>query len=288
MSCKLVLIEGLPGAGKSTYAGWAHEILAESGLEPKLFLEGNLEHPADYDGVSCFSDQEYRRLLSENSTYASLLEQNSICRGDQYFIPYRRLREVEGIYFPDELAHRLFQNDVYELSFEQNAELIVQRWSQFAEEAARQQAIYIFECCFIQNPLTVGLVKHNVPKEAILRYVRRLEQAVRRLDPVIIYIDQENVDRTFRKAVKERPDSWSEGFIGYYTGQGYGRSRGLTGVEGTVEVLRHKRELALEIVDALQSSKLILNNTAYDPVSGKRELGKALECLVVTHPSPGY
>lgn len=281
MTCKLVLIEGLPGAGKSTHAGWADEILAGMGLETKLFLEGNLEHPADYDGVACFTEEEYRHLLSEYSTFAPAFEQNSVRRGSHFFLPYRKLREIDGMDFPEELANLVFRNDIYELPFEQNAEWIVQKWIEFAQMAERQQAIYIFECCFIQNPLTVGLVKHNVPKEAIFRYVRRLEQAVQNLNPVVIYVDQEDVERTFRKALEERPQSWSEGFIEYYTGQGYGKSRGLTGVDGTIEVLRCKRELALEIVGTLQSVNTVLNNTAYDQVKGKKELAEFLSSSVV-------
>jgi len=63
MNARLILVEGLPGFGKSTTAKLIHEILAEENIQAELFLEGNLDHPADYDGVSCFDEKEFDRLL---------------------------------------------------------------------------------------------------------------------------------------------------------------------------------------------------------------------------------
>ncbi|WP_235218458.1 hypothetical protein [Paenibacillus sp. FSL R7-269] len=54
---KLVLVEGLPGYGKSTTAQLVYEILTEMNVSAQLVLEGNLDHPADYDGVACLTKQ---------------------------------------------------------------------------------------------------------------------------------------------------------------------------------------------------------------------------------------
>lgn len=283
MTCRLVLIEGLPGSGKSTHAKWAAEILAELGVEAGLFMEGDLDHPADYDGVACYRPEEYRSLLADHEAYRGLLEEAAFRFGDHLFIPYRKMKNARPDDIPDELVHLLFRNDIYELPLEQNADLIAQKWTHFGAQAGRQQGSWIFECCFLQNPLTVGLVKNNASKETLARYVERLEQAVLGLDPLLIYIDQEDVDRTFRKALEERPQDWAEGFVDYYTGQdqGYGKSRGLTGVEGTIEVLRRKRELALELMGGLRIDKRIINNTAYDPVKSKAQLREILKTYVI-------
>lgn len=283
MTCKLVLIEGLPGSGKSTHAKWAAEILTELGVEARLCMEGDLDHPADYDGVACYRPEEYFSLLLEYGTYRELLEANAFRSGERYFIPYRKMKNARPDEVPDELVNLLFRNDIYELPLDQNADLIAEKWTDFGAEAGKRKGSWVFECCFIQNPLTVGMVKLNAPKETLIRYVERLEQAVSGLDPLLIYIDQEDVDRSFRKAVEERPKEWSEGFIHYYTEQdhSFAKSHGLTGVEGTVEVLRRKRELALEIMGGLRIHKRIINNTAYDPVKSKAELREILKTYVI-------
>ena len=70
MSSKLVLVEGLPGFGKTTTARLVHDILTEMNLKSQLFLEGDLEHPADYDGVAYFNEHEFNTLLIIFATYS--------------------------------------------------------------------------------------------------------------------------------------------------------------------------------------------------------------------------
>lgn len=42
---KLILIEGLPGAGKSTTTGWLHERLGAYGVEANCYREDDVPHP---------------------------------------------------------------------------------------------------------------------------------------------------------------------------------------------------------------------------------------------------
>ena len=59
--------------GKSTAAKLINEILSQNKIEVELFLEGNLNHPADYDGVSCFNKFEFDRLLSNSGDFKEVL-----------------------------------------------------------------------------------------------------------------------------------------------------------------------------------------------------------------------
>ncbi|MGG4146831.1 hypothetical protein ABEW34_27345 [Paenibacillus algorifonticola] len=63
----------------------------------------------------------------------------------------------------------------------------------------------------------------------------------------MIYVEQNDLEHSFRKAVKERPKEWSEGFIEYYTNQEFGKIFGYIGLEGTLQVLKARRELEEEI-----------------------------------------
>ncbi|MGQ0518173.1 hypothetical protein ACT453_52205, partial [Bacillus sp. D-CC] len=67
---KLIIVEGLPGFGKSTTAKLINEILSQNKIEVELFLEGNLNHPADYDGVSSLKSP----LLDTNLSNSNLLK----------------------------------------------------------------------------------------------------------------------------------------------------------------------------------------------------------------------
>lgn len=264
MRSKLVLIEGLPGFGKTTTAQLVHEILTEMNIKSQLFLEGNLEHPADYDGVACFKKYEFDQLLSTHENFRDLLSNRMIKQGNNYFLEYRKIKNEYGSSFPDELLHAVVKNDVYELSLDQNRELITERWKKFTKSVLNGSDTFVFDCCFIQNPVTMGMIKYGAKKEDVISYVIELATIVEKLNPLLIYVEQNDLDHSFRKAVKERPKEWSEGFIEYYTNQGFGKKQGYNGLEGTLLVLKARRELEEEIFNGINIAKKKVDNSLYD------------------------
>jgi hypothetical protein len=264
MSSKLVLIEGLPGFGKTTTAQLVHEILTEMNIKSQLFLEGNLEHPADYDGVAFFKKNEFDELLSTHEKFRDLLSNSMIKQGNNYFLEYRKIKNEYGSSFPDELLNAVVKYDVYELSLDQNRKLIIERWKKFVESVLNGSDIFVFDCCFIQNPVTMGMIKYGAKKEDVISYVIELATIMEPLNPLLIYVEQNDLDCSFRKAVKERPKEWSEGFIDYYTNQGFGKKQGFNGLEGTLQVLKARRELEEEIFNGINIAKKKVNNSSYD------------------------
>lgn len=165
MNTKLIIVEGLPGFGKSTTAQLINDILSQNKIEVELFLEGNLNHPADYDGVSCFNKFEFDRLLFNSGDFKEVLLKRVLKKGSNYLLPYRKIKNEFGDQFSDELFNDISRNDIYELSFDKNVELIADKWKNFAEIALEDDKVCIFECCFIQNPLTIGMIKYGEQKE---------------------------------------------------------------------------------------------------------------------------
>ncbi|GAB6454678.1 MULTISPECIES: hypothetical protein [Bacillus] len=264
MNTKLIIVEGLPGFGKSTTAQLINDILSQNKIEVELFLEGNLNHPADYDGVSCFNKFEFDRLLSNSGDFKEVLLKRVLKKGSNYLLPYRKIKNEFGDQFSDELFNNISGNDIYELSFDKNVELIAGKWQNFAEIALEDDKVYIFECCFIQNPLTIGMIKYGEQKEKIINYVMKVAKIIENLNPMLFYVEQDNLEFSFRKALKERNPEWSTGIVDYYTNQGYGKEHNHSGVEGAIKVLEARRNLELEIFDMLKMKKEKINNTKYE------------------------
>ncbi|AUD21171.1 MULTISPECIES: hypothetical protein [Bacillus cereus group] len=264
MNTKLIIVEGLPGFGKSTTAQLINDILSQNKIEVELFLEGNLNHPADYDGVSCFNKFEFDRLLSNSGDFKEVLLKRVLKKGSNYLLPYRKIKNEFGDQFSDELFNNISRNDIYELSFDKNVELIAGKWQNFAEIALEDDKVYIFECCFIQNPLTIGMIKYGEQKEKIINYVMKVAKIIENLNPMLFYVEQDNLEFSFRKALKERNPEWSTGIVDYYTNQGYGKEHNHSGVEGAIKVLEARRNLELEIFDMLKMKKEKINNTKYE------------------------
>ncbi|UQZ33496.1 hypothetical protein C2I18_07950 [Paenibacillus sp. PK3_47] len=284
MTPKLILIEGLPGSGKSTTARLVHDILTDMKLNSRLYVEGDLDHPADYDGVAWFTPHSFGNLLSSHEQYRDFLLAHTLRQGEHYFLEYRKIKNEYGADFPDELMEAIFKNDIYELPLEQNRKLIAERWKKFTESAAAGRDTFIFDCCFIQNPVTVGMIKYDAGKEDVVSYVEELAAVVRQLNPLLIYVEQNDLDYSFRKAVKERPAAWSEGFIEYYTSQGYGKIRGCKGLEGTLQVLEARSRLEEEIYNGLEVAKVKVNNSSYDLSSYKQVLAGIVSAYFTSAP----
>ncbi len=69
MSVKLFLVEGLPGSGKTTTAEALTRLLQEQQINTRLHIEGDLNHPADYESVAYLTLGEWTDFQSK---YASL------------------------------------------------------------------------------------------------------------------------------------------------------------------------------------------------------------------------
>ncbi|MBY9078818.1 hypothetical protein KIH86_27915 [Paenibacillus sp. HN-1] len=263
MKNRLILIEGLPGSGKSTVAQLTAQLLAEQSIKVQLYLEGNLDHPADYDGVACYMQEEFEARKTRAPGIAEMLDTRAKRLGEDVLIPYRKLLNEEGLAIPQEALEDMMTRDLYELPFERHVRLIAENWERFGTSHLHDPAVCMFECCFIQNPITMGMVKCNRSKEEVASYIRRLEEAVKPLNPLLIYVNQENPAAAFMKAVKERPAEWSEGFISYYTNQGFGHAKECKGMEGAIQVLLERKEWELEILGLLDIETCMLDNSSY-------------------------
>lgn len=264
MQPKLIFIEGLPGSGKSTTAQLVHEWVTEMNIKAQLFLEGDLDHPADYDGVACFKEDEYSRLLNSHEEFRDIVSQRTIYQDNHYFVEYRKIINEHGSRLPQKWMDAFIGHDVYELPLDRNRELITAKWKRFAERVQNGPDIYVFDCCFIQNPVTIGMIKYNAAEDEVISYITELAAIAEELNPLLIYVEQNELEYSFRKAVNERPREWSDGFMEYYTKQGYGKSQGYSGLEGTLQVLKARRELEEAIFNDLTIAKQKVNNSMYD------------------------
>lgn len=264
MNTRLILVEGLPGSGKSTTARLIQEILAEQNVNAELYMEGNLDHPADYEGVAYFTEEEFEKLLAESDSLSRIFQDSVFVKRGRLLLPYMQIKSELGSEFPDELHGEISKKDVYELSLDENIAVITESWEEFAKQAETEDKVYVFECCFIQNPVTVGMIKYGAPAEASIDYVKKLANAVKNLNPLHVYVKQEDVEKSFRKAVTERPEDWFNGFVHYYTSQGYGLKNELTGLDGTIEVLKARQKLEFEIHEHLDLPTVMVDNSRFE------------------------
>jgi hypothetical protein len=270
---KLIIVEGIPGSGKTTQAVFIRELLEKKGIPNRLYCEGDLNHPADFEAIAHFTHSEYEVFLSRFSSYRQVLEQNVTVDGDDYFVSYRKLNLNAGQTQLDEMIAELAKYDVYEIPLASTyRRLVMERWRKFSISAMKTDEISIFECCFLQNPLTVLLGKHNVAVSEAIEHIHLVTASIRALHPVLIYLGQPDVRIILQRVAKERPLEWKEFLIAYFTQQGWGKARGVTGFEGVIEFYEMRSRLERKLLGQLDISKLLIENASSDWIGSQRAI----------------
>lgn len=264
MVSKLVLVEGIPGSGKTTAAQFIRDWLAQYGAQSALFLEGDLDHPADFESVACLDEGQYVRLLEQFPDQRDFLEaQSSVQEGERFF-SYRKLLLEFGKQLPDGLVQALAQYEVYELPVEKYHRLLLERWQTFAGRAAQSDDVYIFECCFLQNPLTMYLGRHDAPLEAARGHILEIAALLRPLEPVLIYLHPGEAGETLRRVARVRPQEWLDFVIAYHTQQGHGKAQGWQGFEGMLRFYEMRQAIDLELLPHLPLDSLLVAHTDWE------------------------
>jgi len=257
---KLILIEGIPGSGKTTTAQFIADWLGENDHHPALYLEGDWNHPADFESVATLSDHDFKQIKSRFPDQAGVLTQHNQRVNGQWFINYGQMKHIHPDLVPSELHQALSQFDIYQLPAEQHIHLLQARWQQFARQAATENNVYVFESCFLQNPFTTLLARHNLDLQSIQQHIFALAEIINELNPKLVYLYQNDVPATLEDIRRKRPQGWADFVTWYLTGQEYGRVHGLAGYDGIIEFYARRQALELELLNVLPLSSLVLSD----------------------------
>ena len=261
MNNQLILVEGIPGVGKTTTAKKIKECLDKKNIKSKLYLEGDLEHPADYESVAYLDEEVFNNIINEHSINEEIISEYVFRESTNCFVNYGMMRSNK-VYIEDEYFYKqLMANDVYALPYEKYVEIITNKWQKFVRVTVNEDCVYIFECCFLQNPLTTLMAKHNMSKSFIKKHIKKISEIVKPLNPIIIFLDTKDIRHNFNHVIKERSIEWYNFVEDYVTNQAYGKEHSLNGYDGLLTFYRNLKGIALESYEVLDFVKIKLENS---------------------------
>jgi len=264
MSSKLIIVEGIPGSGKTTAAQFIRDWLAVQGAQTALYLEGDLDHPVDFESVACLTESEFTGLLKQFPDSQHILEKQAAVKDGERFIGYRKLKLKFAEQLPGELIRQLSQYEIYELAIDKFHRLLLERWRAFAALAAQSDDVYIFECCFLQNPLTMYLGRHDAGLAAAREHILETAEIIRCLHPILIYLHPGEAGETLRRVAQVRPQEWLDFVIAYHTQQGHGKAQGWQGFEGMVKFYEMRQAIELELLPRLPWDTLLVPHVDWE------------------------
>jgi adenylate kinase family enzyme len=262
---KLVMVEGIPGSGKSTLSRYIHDILKMHKIESELFLEGNLLHPADYESVACMPNQMLDRLRSIYSDVFHYIDPFITLDGNDSIIAYALAQQTAQNAIPSSLYEEIRRYDIYDgVPVEKYCKLMMKRWKSFVKDQRGKEMMTIFECCFLQNPGCALLARHDAGNDRFIHHVLRIAEQIQELNPILFYLKPTDVRETIDRVRTLRSQEWLDFVIWYHTEQNYGKNKGLHGYEGYIKFLEYRQELELQIIKQLPFQTFIIDNADYD------------------------
>jgi len=259
MNTKLILVEGIPGSGKSTIAAKIARRYEALGRQVNLYQEGQL-HPADLGWIACVPAAQFDGVLKKHPLLRGQIKRNTAFEGDYALIAYTQVRHGGKTFHEEMEALEVYDGRAPDEAF---YGLHYGRWRAFNGCAAQGDALTIFECAFLQNHVSELLFWRGADEGAVTLHCNRLLECVEPLSPVLIYLSQPDMRETVLRAARER-DQWLERVVAYCEVCPYGKLHGIKGFDGAMETFALRKQLELKILDQLDIPHVIIENPDYD------------------------
>lgn len=268
MNTRLIMIEGIPGSGKTTIAGKINGYLRENNIATHLYQEDDYS-PTDLKWHAVMTRNEYDRLLQKYSDIAAEISKNTVFHNGQPIVSYNKIICLDQEFYREMEGYEIYNG---KLPLQDFCSILQIRWSSFAKEASQKEELTIFENALLQSQVNDLLAIHTLDDQTIYSYLNRLVDPILSLNPVLIYLCAEDVEETIRHIAQERSSvngqpSWLEMAKHWVQWSPYGKLHGLTGYDGVVAFCSERKRVELGFLHATPLRSLVVRvNRNYDTV----------------------
>lgn len=278
MDSKLILVEGIPGAGKTTTAKKLKENIVQQGCQVNLYEEG-MSHPADMAWNAYLTVDDYNQFLEKcHAVWANtnkFISFDEVCErvelqarheNNHIILAYTRIDFPESEYWRliGDIAKKEIGDGRSNLNDFKSIHL--HRWSRFSKEAQNKNEINIFECAFLQNHIFELMGVYEKSDSEIIDYLSESLSKVKMLNPSIVYIKPLNIEKIILQAAKERkaPDDaphrdWIDEMVEWVENTNYGKTHKLKGVNGVVKFCEERLRIDEVVIKQLNIPVTTIN-----------------------------
>ena len=204
MKNRLILLEGLPGTGKSTNSFKLYEQLLLNGKKADWLHEVSQPHPVLFFTESCMTKEEYSNFKTKYPEIAGLLDEMAEVRKttvgiDQDDITRECQRAQSQDWYQELLKYDAFPTELdrYELQ-------ALEKWEAFAKKASEDEdTVYILDSSIFQYQIFTYLLK-AAPYERLKAFICKIAELIKTLNPLLIYLYRENTEDTIAFMKEQR------------------------------------------------------------------------------------
>lgn len=209
---RAILLEGLPGTGKTTNSYRLFEQLVRNGRDVRWLHEVSQPHPTLFFSESCLTKEEYRLFTEKYPESAEMLDSIAEVRattvGIDYLTAARRTPGQEKAAWYQELR----QYDVMDFSLERYEPAALDKWEAFVNAALRNDTIYILDSSIFQYQIFTFLL-NGADYPRLARFVHSAMKLLEPLRPALIYLYREKTEDSIafmerQRGIKDLESTW--------------------------------------------------------------------------------
>ncbi len=200
---RVILMEGLPGTGKTTNSFRLFEQLVRNGRDVRWLHEVSQPHPTLFFSESCLTKEEYRFFTEKYPEAADMLgsiaEVRAATVGIDYLAAARRMSGQEKTAWYQELL----RYDAMDFPLERYEPAALEKWEAFVDAALRNDTIYILDGTIFQYQIFTFLL-NGADHQRLAGFVRIILNMLRPLHPALIYLYREKTEDAIAFMEKQR------------------------------------------------------------------------------------
>ena len=200
---RVILLEGLPGTGKTTNSYKLFEQMVRNGRDVRWLHEVSQPHPTLFFSEACLPKEEYRLFTEKHPEVADILgviaEVRETTVGIDYLTAARRMPGQENTVWYQELL----QHDGMGFPLERYEPAALEKWEAFVQEALRNDTIYILDSSIFQYQIFTFLL-NGAEYPRLAGFVHSIMRLLRPLHPALIYLYRERTEDSIAFLERQR------------------------------------------------------------------------------------
>lgn len=260
---RLIMLEGLPGTGKSTNSHFLSMQLPQEGKTVKWIHEVARPHPVLFFDEASLTYDEYQSIVNKHPQSERILNQIAVFRKQTVGID---LLGIEWNYI-DEIGMNAFQAlreyDVWTFPLGKYIEVALEKWAFFTETALKKaDDVYILDSGVFQYQIFTFLLQ-NTPYKKMEQFILNLIKIVKPFNPALLYFYRENARDTVDFLEKLRGNEFLEHIWERDKAKPYYKDKP-KGAEGHRQFLMDYADIARRLFDMADCRKLSIEITNQD------------------------
>lgn len=253
---KLIILEGLPGTGKTTNSFFLLSQLERNGIAVRWIHENARPHPTSYFSEACLSYEELELFFQRFPHTRSIIEKIGMRRRTTLELD---LMEIKWNYlqdFGDEAFEEINKFDVWNFPLEQYEKVALEKWEAFASETAKSSEVILLDSSLFQFQIFTFLLK-NAPYERLDDFIQKLFNMLAPLKPALVYLYREKTEEAIAYLEKQRGAGFLEYIYERDKKEPFYENRP-SGAEGMRQFLHHYGSWVNNLYEAAKCKKIAL------------------------------